>query len=189
LTKFPDPSNGVTEAMVTPAGSGFGNPICSPVEGQSPRLSRILTDLTDVTINCSVFKHHNLSGVTAAMKNIYGMTDSPVRFHNNLNTALPKLYALPQIRNSISLTIVDALVSVTVGDTADPLDFSPSRIFLAQDPVALDSYALVLLNEIRAAMANAHPIAIQPIAPSLTAWLANAAAAGLGSTNYSLVQA
>jgi hypothetical protein len=38
-------------------------------------------------------------------------------------------------------------------------------------------------------MANAHPIAIQPIAPSLTAWLANAAAAGLGSTNYSLVQA
>jgi hypothetical protein len=96
LTTFPDPSNGVTEAMVTPAGSGFGNPICSPVEGQSPRLSRILTDLTD---------------------------------------------------------------------------------------------ALVLLNEIRAAMANAHPIAIQPIAPSLTAWLANAAAAGLGSTNYSLVQA
>jgi uncharacterized protein (DUF362 family) len=169
----------------TPGEPEYGDLICPAVEGRSVRLSRILTDLTDLTINCPVFKHHGVSGVTGAMKNIYGIIDNPGSYHENINTALPKLYALPQIRNSISLTIVDALISVTVGNTNERNDYAASRILLAQDPVAIDSYALVLLNQIRVAMNNPN---VKPVDPNLTGWLAKAAAAGLGSTNYSLYQ-
>ena len=169
----------------TPGEPDYGDPISPPIECQSPRLSHILTDLTDLTINCPVFKHHGVSGVTGAMKNIYGVIDIPKNYHNNINTALPKLYALPQIRNSICLTIVDALVSVTVGDTSDRADNTPCRILLSQDPVAMDSYALALLNQIRAAWNNS---AVTPVDPSLTQWLANAANAGLGNTSYTLYQ-
>jgi hypothetical protein len=164
---------------------GYGDPISPTIECQSPRLSRILTDLTDLTINCPAFKRHGVSGITAAMKNIYGIIDIPGKYHKPLlETALPKLYALPAIRNSISLTIVDALIAEVNSDTADQSDFAPRRILLAQDPVAMDSYALVLLNQIRASIANGLP----PIETSVTRWIDNAAAHGLGTTNFSLFQ-
>jgi uncharacterized protein (DUF362 family) len=173
---------GETEAMVTPDGLGYGDAICPAVEGLSPRLSRLLTHKTDLTINCPVFKSHGKSGVTAAMKNIYGIIDIPGQYHGNLNTALPKLYALPAIRNSISLTIVDALVAVTTGDTDALADAAPRRILLAQDPVALDNYALVLMNQLRAS------VPYPAVDTKLTGWLAQAAALGLGNPNYSLIQ-
>jgi hypothetical protein len=49
----------------------------------------------------------------------------------------------------------------------------------------MDSYALALLNQIRAAWNNS---AVTPVDPSLTKWLANAANAGLGNTSYTLYQ-
>jgi uncharacterized Fe-S center protein len=56
---------------------------------------------------------------------------------------------------------------------------------LGLDPVALDSYALVLLNQLRAAMIGRD----NPIKPAgITDWIAEAARLGLGSTNYSLIQ-
>ncbi|MGA7740313.1 MAG: DUF362 domain-containing protein [Polyangia bacterium] len=178
-----DTSKGQTEATVTPAGLGYGDAISPPIECQSPRLSRILTDpdLTNITINCPVFKTHGVSTVTAAMKNIYGIIDIPDLYHDSLNAALPKLYALPAIRNSISLTIVDALIAVISGDTSSPPNATPGRILLAQDPVALDSYALVLMSQLRTAAG------MKPLVSSLP-WIDNAAAAGLGSKNYSLIQ-
>jgi uncharacterized protein (DUF362 family) len=183
LTRPFDPKKGETEAMVTPAGLGYGDSISPPVECLSPRLSRILTDpnITNITINCPVFKTHGVSTVTAAMKNIYGIIDIPGSYHSNLNTALPKLYALPAIRNSISLTIVDALIAVISGDTSSPPNATPGRILLAQDPVALDSYALVLMSQLRTAAG------LKPL-PSSLPWIDNAATAGLGSEKYSLIQ-
>jgi hypothetical protein len=183
-TKSPDKKKGETEATVTPEGLGYGDAICPAVEGKSPRLSRLLTHHTDFTINCPVFKRHIVSGVTAAMKNIYGIIDIPGDYHDNLLIALPKLYALPAIRNSISLTIVDALSAVITGGTEDGIDASPKRILLSQDPVAMDSYALVLMNQLRGALPNP----LVAIDAALTGWIGNAAKLGLGNATYSLVQ-
>jgi hypothetical protein len=119
------------------------------------------------------------------MKNIYGIINNPGQFHNNLVTALPKLYAVPAIRGSISFTIVDALIAAITRDTMNSADAAPRRILLGLDPVALDSYALTLINQLRAAMIGRD----NPIKPAgITDWIAEAARIGLGSTNYSLIQ-
>lgn len=172
---------------------GFGDPICSApigvaMPGQTaryPRLSRILTQETDLTINCPVFKGHNISGVSGAMKNIYGMIDNPEQYHSpNLLTDLPKLYAIPDIRNRVSLIICDALVGILSPDPAARANCQPGRILLAQDPVAIDSYIRDTMDQILAAQ---H--AVGRVDRTATTWLENAEAAGLGSTKYSLYQA
>jgi len=162
-------------------------------QGLTPRLSRILTEMTDVTINCPVLKSHNQSGVTAALKNIFGIIDIPGSFHTDkdkgihLPTALPALYNIPQIRNSIKLTIVDALQAVVVGDTASPVDRFPGRIFASTDPLALDRYALDLINQLRANPLHASQTPSPAIAGDIISWLDNAYQLGIGTKSYNLV--
>jgi len=165
---------------------GYGDVVTPPVVCFSPRLSRILTDLTDLTINCPALKIHGVSGVTAAMKNIYGIIDIPGSYHDPfLQTALPRLYALPAIRNSISLNICDALIGVLNGDTASQPSGDPARrIILAQDPVAMDSYALDLLNKLRTGIGAGLP----PVDTKITKWMDYAVGHGLGTKSYSLIQ-
>ncbi len=175
-----------TTSKATEGEPGYGDIICPAIEGENPRLSRIMTDLTDLTINVPVLKTHNVSGVTAAMKNIYGIIDIPGRYHKpKLQKALPALYALPAVRNSLVLTITDALIGIVTGDTDSGTDISPRRILLAQDPVAMDNYALALVNQLRAGMTPSKG----PVDTSVLGWIDLAHQMGLGTKNYALVKA
>lgn len=168
-------------------GPGYSSRHYLTVQKTTPRLSRILTDLTDVTINCPVLKVHSQTGITAAMKNIFGVIDCPGKFHTDpakqqdIQTALPALYNLAPIRKSIKLTIVDALRAVTNGDTESVPNAIPGRIFASTDPLALDYYALDLINQLRAAP----PLRGAPITQPLD-WMENAYQLGLGSKGYRL---
>jgi uncharacterized protein (DUF362 family) len=168
-------------------GPGYSRELFGTFQGYAPRLSRILTDHTDLTINCPVLKTHGQSGVTAALKNIYGVINIPGTYHTDsktktdLQTALPALYNIPRIRDSIKLTIVDALRAVTLGDTADRPDRFPGRIFASMDPLALDHYALDVVNQLRAARNQG------PVSPAIVSWLDNAYQLGLGTKDYKLV--
>jgi uncharacterized protein (DUF362 family) len=173
---------GTTGTLGSAVGPGYSNTNYGTVEGLTPRLSRILTEETDITINCPVLKSHSVSGVTAGLKNIYGVIDIPSQYHTTLPTALPALYRLPQIRNSIKLTIVDALQAVTLADTADRPDSKPGRIFASLDPLALDRYALALLNQLRDTRGKA------ALEGSIVSWLDNGYKLGLGTKDYRLVQ-
>jgi uncharacterized protein (DUF362 family) len=174
---------GTVNSTTDASGPGYGGATCGVVEGSTPKLSRILTDETDLTINCPVLKSHGVSGVTGALKNIYGIIDIPSNYHDNLPTALPALYNLPAIRNSIKLTIIDALQAVTMKDTQDPPDATPKRILVSTDPIALDRYALDLVNQLRAT----HGVA--PIEGPLVGWLDRGYELGLGAAKYNLVTA
>jgi hypothetical protein len=163
-------------------GPGYSDALCGEVAGQAPRFSRILTELTDVTINCPVLKTHGVSGVTAGLKNIYGIIHNPGAYHENLVTALPALYRTPVIRDHIRLTLLDALVAVITGDTAALADAAPARFLAAQDPLALDHHAVALVNRLRVDLG----VGLAPVSASLTAWLDHGHALGLGTLDYDL---
>ncbi|HEY3452490.1 MAG TPA: DUF362 domain-containing protein [Myxococcales bacterium] len=163
-------------------GPGYGEPICGAVAGKTPRLSRILTELTDVTINVPVLKTHVVSGVTAAFKNIYGIIDNPGDYHANLVQTLPVLYALPPIRNSMRLHVLDAFRAVVTGGTSDPADTVPKMIAVSADPLALDSYSLARVNEFRTRWS------LDAVGSDVTGWLQGARDLGLGTLEYQRIQ-
>lgn len=174
----------------TPTGQGNGpgyRDTDYEIQGTSPKLSRILTDLTDVTINCPVLKVHGQTGITAAIKNVFGIIDCPGTFHtdavkgHDIQTALPHIYNFREIRQSIQLTIVDALRAVTNGDTSSLTNATPGRIIASTDPLALDYYALDLINQLRAAPPLRLPAVTTPLD-----WMDNAYQLGLGTKGYTL---
>jgi uncharacterized protein (DUF362 family) len=175
---------GTVNSVRDRGGPGYVGVPGALVEGKPTTLSRILTEMTDMTINVPVLKTHGLSGVTAALKNIYGVIHNPGEFHANLQTALPALYRLPAIRDSFRLTILDALQAVIAGDTASPPDAIPRRLIASRDPLALDSHALALVQRLRAA----GPARLKPVAAARTAWLDNGHRLGLGTREYRLVE-
>ena len=174
---------GTVNSTTDTSGPGYSKAICGEVAGKTPLLSKIITEQTDLTINVPVLKTHVVSGITAAFKNIYGIINNPGDYHTNANEALPALYALPPIRNHLRLTIVDSLIAVLTGGTSDPPDAQPRRLIVGQDPLAVDSYCLVLANQLRAEFAKPPG----DVDPSLLEWLDNAVALGLGTRSYELV--
>lgn len=164
------------------SGPGYEVDHCLVVRGKTTHLSRILTELTDLTINCPVLKTHGVSGVTAALKNVYGVIDNPGDFHADLNESLPAIYALPPIRDHIRLTVLDALIAVTSGGTSSPPDTVPRRLLVARDPLALDRYALDLADRMRADKG----VGLKPVDRRVTAWLERGAELGLGASTYQL---
>jgi len=174
---------GTVNSTTDTGGPGYTAP-WTTIGGSTPCLSRILTEQTDVTINCPVLKTHGQSGITAALKNVYGVIDIPGNYHEALlQTALPEIYRIPQICNSIKLTVVDALQAVTSGDTADRPTMMPGRIFASLDPLALDSYAYDLINQLRAVRKQS------PVDASMVSWIDYAHQLGLGAKEYTLVDA
>lgn len=170
-------------------GPGYAKDEHGAIQGTAPKLSRILTEMTDVTINCPVFKVHGQTGVTGAMKNVFGIIDCPGNFHTDpdkgqdVQTALPAVYSIPPIRNSIKLTIVDALRAVASGDTNAMPNAQPGRIFASTDPLAIDYYLLDLMNEVRAA----RPRNMEAVSTKVLAWMENAYQLGLGTKGYKLI--
>lgn len=179
---------GTVKSTTDSAGPGYSDKTYLTLQGSVPRLSRILTEMTDVTINCPVLKVHGQTGITAALKNVFGIIDCPGSFHTDpakgqdMQQALPAIYNIPAIRQSIKLTIVDGLRAVTNGDTASPTNSIPGRLLASTDPLALDYYALDLINEIRAKP----PLRMGPITKPLD-WMENAYQLGLGTKGYNLI--
>jgi hypothetical protein len=174
---------GTVNSTTDTGGPGYTAP-WGTIGGSTPRLSRILTELTDVTINCPVLKTHGQSGITAALKNVYGVIDIPGNYHEALlQTALPEIYRIPQICNSIKLTVVDALQAVTSGDTADRPTMTPGRIFASRDPLALDCYAYDLINQLRAVRKQS------AVEAGMVSWIDYAHQLGLGAKEYTLADA
>ena len=167
----------VMGTTMSPSAPGYETESIS-VAGKKIRLAKLFTKLTDVTLNLAILKDHNIAGMTGALKNIYGVFNNPGDFHKDLVTALPAIYALPQINSRMRLCITEALIAVSEGGPLAPASHSPGRLMMATDPVALDAHALTLLNSIRK---TALPTA-------KLAWLQGAEKLGLGKVTPELVK-
>jgi uncharacterized protein (DUF362 family) len=117
------------------------------------KLSKILTRNCDVLINVPVLKDHSDSGITAALKNMYGVIDNPYSLHaGGCNPGIADLNMLPAIRTKMRLTICDATTaSFDGGPSFEPEStWQHNGIILARDPVALDFIAWRIIEHKRA---------------------------------------
>ncbi len=116
-------------------------------------LSRVLTRRCTALVSFGVAKDHDLAGISAAMKNLYGVIHNPNKYHDNrCDPFVADVLGLPPIRTRLRLAIVDATRAQCHGGPA----FKPAwawradRIFVGTDPVAVDRCVADLIEAERA---------------------------------------
>lgn len=117
------------------------------------RFSKILTRECAMVINLPILKDHSMSGVTFAMKNMYGVVERPQDLHaGGCNPGVADLNAFPVIRNKIKLTIGDAMTSVYEGGPGFRPEhlWQPNALIVGEDRVAIDHVAWGLIEKKRA---------------------------------------
>jgi uncharacterized protein (DUF362 family) len=116
------------------------------------RLSKILTQC-DVTINVPVLKNHGMSGVTMAMKNMYGVIHNPNQMHGtSCNPYIADLNMIPAIRDKVRFVIGDMITAVYEGGPGYRPEYSwnENGIIVGEDRVAIDHTALQIIERKRA---------------------------------------
>jgi len=117
------------------------------------RVSKILTQRTNVLINLPVLKDHDGAGVTLGLKNMYGAIHNPNKYHpNGCNPYIADLNMLPEIRTRLRLTICDATTAMYEGGPAYKPEhcWQMNGIIVSRDPVALDTTGWQIIERKRA---------------------------------------
>jgi uncharacterized protein (DUF362 family) len=117
------------------------------------RLSKILTERTNVMINLPILKDHEGAGVTIAMKNMYGVIHNPNKCHpNGCDPYVADLNMLPDIRSKMRVTICDATTACYEGGPGFKPQYSwqENALMVSQDPVALDYTGWQIIEKKRA---------------------------------------
>ncbi len=117
------------------------------------RLSKILTQCCDVLINVPVLKDHDGAGITAALKNMYGVIHNPNKYHpNGCNPYIADVNMLPVIKTKMRLTICDATTSSYEGGPGYKPQYAwkNDALIVSQDPVALDYIGWQIIERKRA---------------------------------------
>jgi uncharacterized protein (DUF362 family) len=117
------------------------------------RFSRILTQECAMVINLPILKDHSMSGVTFAMKNMYGVVERPQDLHaGGCNPGVADLNAFPVVLQRIKLTIGDAMTSVYEGGPGFRPEhlWQPNALIVGEDRVAIDHVAWGILEKKRA---------------------------------------
>lgn len=119
------------------------------------RFSKILTRECAMVINLPILKDHSMSGLTFALKNMYGVVQRPQDLHaGGCNPGIADLNAFPVIRQKIKLTIGDAMTSVYEGGPGFRPEhvWQPNALIVGEDRVAVDQVAWGILDKKRTDM-------------------------------------
>ena len=149
--------------------------------------SRLLTRECDLLINLPILKDHDLAGISGGMKNFYGAIHNPNKYHDhNCSPYIADLYAHPQIRSKVVLTICDALRPQCDGGPAylPGATWPMGGLILARDPVAADWTAWRIVEAERKGR-GLRSLAQDGRAP---AWIEQAEQLGLGLRGKERVQ-
>ena len=115
--------------------------------------SRIISQYATAVINLSVMKDHDLAGISACLKNFYGVIHNPNKYHdNNCSPYVAQLNTHPYIRRKLRLNIIDApLAQYHAGPAfSSSYTWTFSGLLLAVDSVAIDRLALDMIAKKRA---------------------------------------
>lgn len=123
--------------------------------GRKSYVSKLLTKRLTKILNVTPLLNHNQAGVSGA---IYGLAmasvDNTLRFEDTdrLTTAVPEIYALPELADKVVLNIVDALICQYRGEERSLLHYSTvlNQLWFSRDPVAVDALAIQVLDQTRA---------------------------------------
>ena len=153
--------------------------------------ARMVSTTCSALVSFGVVKDHDLSGVSAGMKNWYGVIHNPNKYHDNgCDPYIADVARHPYIRNKLRLTILDGVVAQCHGGPAFRRGgiFELGMVAASTDPVAADLWAW---REIEAERARRGMPTLEAAGRPVR-FLASAARAGLGvddPTKLSLVSA
>lgn len=123
--------------------------------GRKSFVSKLITKELTKIVNLPPMRNHNRAGVSG---NLYSLTtgsvDNTFRFETSqerLTTAVPEIYALPELFDRVVLNIVDALICQYEGEQRSLLHYSSclNELRFSTDPVALDVLSLQELERLR----------------------------------------
>jgi uncharacterized protein (DUF362 family) len=150
-------------------------------------LSRILTRTCTAQVNLPVLKDHNLSGISASMKNWYGAINNPNKYHDdNCNPYIAELNSLPEIRGKCRLIIVDATRIQYNGGPAFKEQWNEpyNGVIIGSDPVAVDSVCWSIVEEIR----RKHKLPTLKAAGREPTYIKTAGEMGLGNSDMKNIE-
>ncbi len=123
--------------------------------GRNSFVSRLVSREITRLINITPMMNHNQAGVAGTLYSLaLGSVDNVRRFESDaerLATAVPEIYALPQMSDKVVLNIVDGLVCQYEGEERSLLHYSTSlnQLRFSKDPVALDALSIQELERQR----------------------------------------
>ncbi|NOZ95988.1 MAG: DUF362 domain-containing protein, partial [Acidobacteria bacterium] len=100
-------------------------------------------------VSFGVVKDHDLAGVSAGLKNWYGVIHNPNKYHdNNCDPYVADVVNYPWIRDKLRLTVLDGTLAQYHGGPAFNAAFTwpLGRIVASTDPVAADAWAWKVLD-------------------------------------------
>ena len=115
--------------------------------GRKSHLSRLVSRQLTRIINITPLLNHNVAGVSGVLHGLtLGSIDNSLRFELDpvrLATAIPEIFAMPQLADRVAINIVDALICQYEGEERSLLHYSTdlNQLWFSFDPVAADVLA------------------------------------------------
>jgi uncharacterized protein (DUF362 family) len=141
--------------------------------------ARMVSTTCSALVSFGVVKDHDLAGVSAGMKNWYGVIHNPNKYHQNgCDPYITDVARHPYIRNKLRLTVLDGVVAQCHGGPAfrRGSTFELGNVAVSTDPVAADLWAW---REIEAERARRGMPTLEAAGRPVR-FLATSAKAGLG---------
>jgi uncharacterized protein (DUF362 family) len=106
--------------------------------------ARLVSETCTALVSFGVVKDHDLAGVSAGMKNWYGVIHNPNKYHQNgCDPFIADVARHPYIRDKLRLTVLDGVVAQCHGGPAyrQGAIFELGKVAASTDPVAADLWA------------------------------------------------
>lgn len=116
------------------------------------RFSRIQTDAITASISLAILKDHGMAGITAGMKNYFGVIHNPNKYHDfNCDPFVAELFETRQIKEKHRLSILDCLVVQFHRGPAYHARWAKNfgALIFSLDPVAADFVGWQIIEELR----------------------------------------